>query len=223
MDLISYLDSNISNSAGIIQFAKDGKYEEAMILSLNDERPSVEFIENYCSDPNYKQLIVEFVWNPDTDSERYVFTLVQDKNCAEQDRSIFVQTSLNIFYSKFNFKQLIQALDKMVVGAPLLLKSEIQRVRLGIFNHWFSTGPIEMWQKGEIFNENIVREKVSNRPDILQTKLNFQGLAFIFNFDGSESVPYHVLKTPTCFQDGDLWKVDVDLVLRTMKLLLISD
>mgnify|MGYP005841240191 CR=1 FL=1 len=48
-------------------------------------------------------------------------------------------------------------------------------------------------------------------------KLNYQGLAFIYNFDGSKSGPYHILKTPCCYRQGDEWVVDIDLVNKNMR------
>lgn len=36
MNIISIISQSISAPAGVIQFAKDGKYEEAWVISLSD-------------------------------------------------------------------------------------------------------------------------------------------------------------------------------------------
>jgi hypothetical protein len=207
----------IKNSSGVIQFAKDGKYEESWIISINDSRPTIEEIKNYVEADNYQKLIVEYIWNQDIDEERYVLTVIQDDGCIEKDRNKFVEKCLGIFYGELSFDDLVKQIDKQIVGREFLLQHPVQRVRLGVFNHWFSVGPIEMWDTGDDLSKEVIEQKIKVRPEVEKSNLNYQGLAFIYNFDGSLPGPYHILKTPTCHKKDEGWAVDTDLVYENMR------
>lgn len=217
MSLIQDISQSIKLPSDTIQFAKDGKYEEAWIISLDDIQPSDKEIKKYIESNDYKNLIVEYIWNQNIDEQRYVLTVIKDESCQEKNDIQFVQKCLNIFYQKLSFSETLKSIDKEIIGHEFLLKHPVQKVRLGIFNHWFSTGPIEMWNKGEKFNRAMIENKIKARPEIAKTKLNYQGLAFIYNFDGSFLGPYHVLKTPTCHKQNNEWIVDISLVCQNMK------
>ncbi|MEA2056197.1 MAG: hypothetical protein U9O78_00550 [Patescibacteria group bacterium] len=220
MTLIQNISQSIKVPAGVIQFAKDGKYEEAWILSLKDDKPTMQEIKQYIELDDYEKLIVEYIWNQDVDEKRYVLTVIQDEGCQEQNRAQFITKCLNIFYEQVSFTKVLTRIDQEIIGHEFLLKQPVQRVRLGVFNHWFSVGPIEMWDSGDEFDEKSVTTKIKARPEVERSKLNYQGLAFIYNFDGSLPGPYHVLKTPTCHQDGDEWVVDIPLIYKNMRQLL---
>lgn len=148
-------------------------------------------------------MIVEYIWNQDVDEKRYVLTVIQDQGCQEKDKYQFVKKCLDIFYEKVSFEETLKRIDQEIIGHDFLLRHPVQRVRLGIFNHWFSVGPIEMWDSGDDdLSEEAVRKKIKARPEVEKSRLNYQGLAFIYNFDRSLLGPYHVLKTPTCHKDG---------------------
>ncbi|MBU1110159.1 hypothetical protein KKB83_00890 [Patescibacteria group bacterium] len=219
MNILNLLTSQITEPARIIQFAKDGKYEEAWIINLSQNRPVAEEVEHYIDEGNYKELIVEYIWKPDVNDSRYVLTVFHD-NCLEKDKYKFISICLDCFYNKLEFQQLIDEIDQGIVGGPFLLRQPVQRVRLGVFNYWFSLGPIELWDKGDKLDKEVVTKHIKTRPDIERSKLNYQGLAFIYNFDRSLPGPYHVLKTPCCVRHNNEWVVDIDLVYNNMKLML---
>jgi len=166
---------------------------------------------------NYQKLIVEYIWNQDIDEERYVLTVIQDDGCIEKDRNKFVEKCLGIFYGELSFDDLVKQIDKQIVGREFLLQHPVQRVRLGVFNHWFSVGPIEMWDTGDDLSKEVIEQKIKVRPEVEKSNLNYQGLAFIYNFDGSLPGPYHILKTPTCHKKDEGWAVDTDLVYENMR------
>lgn len=217
MSLNPELSALIDSSAEVIQFAKDGKYEEAWIISLKDDFPSNDEINEYVSADDYEKLIVEFIWNNDVDEERYVLTVIQDDTCAEKDEYEFVKKCLDIFYEEKSFSDLIEKINQQIIGKEFLFEQPVQKIRLGVFNHWFSVGPIEMWDTGEVLDSKKIAQKIKSRPEVEKSKLNYQGLAFIYNFDGSKSGPYHILKTPCCYKQGDEWVVDIDLVNKNMR------
>lgn len=39
-------------------------------------------------------------------------------------------------------------MDSVLIGKPYLFQDEPDLIRIGIINHWFSVGPILLWQKG---------------------------------------------------------------------------
>ena len=217
MSFPQQIASQITTSPQVIQFAKDGKYEEAWIVNLDEKQPAKDEVQDYVNEGEYKKLIVEYIWNPDMDEERYVLTVIQDKGCQEQDRFEFVRKCFKIFYDQLNFSDLIRQIDQQIIGKEFLLQHLVQRVRLGVFNHWFSVGPIELWDEGEKLDPAVIEQKIKDRPEVEKSKLNYQGLAFIYNFDGSLPGPYHVFKTPCCYRQEDEWVVDTDLVNENLK------
>jgi hypothetical protein len=216
MKLLDTISTDTKEPAQVIQFAKDGKYEQSWIISLINKHPNLNDIESYLSNEPYENLIVEYIWNPEVDANRYVLTVIQDGSCKVKDGKEFVSTCLDIFYSRLDFPSVIQALNSRIVGSDFLLNSNVELVRLGIFNHWFSTGPIDLWETGELLEKHVIDERINLRPEIRSTSLNYQGLAFIYNFNKNLSGPYHILKTPCCKKAGNIWAVDNDLVFKWM-------
>jgi hypothetical protein len=202
------LAEHIRTAPDILQFAKDRNYEKAWIIKSPEARPSTAAIEKYLAREKFEVLIVEYVWNSDDDDNRFVLTLFQDERVRVRDRARFVQTSVDLFYEKLPFATLMNALDAKIIGKTYLLQEPVDAVSLGIFNYWFSTGPINIWEAGEEFNEATVRERITARPDIERTRRNFQGLLFKFNVHGDHDGPYYGFKSPCCKKDGDLWVVD---------------
>ncbi len=91
---------------------------------------------------------------------------------------------------------------------------------MGIFNYWLSVGPVELWNKGEIYNFEDVRLKIMARPEVETTNLNYQGLLFRFNTNGSLKGPYFGIKTPCCHQLNGQWVIDFEMVDRWIRFML---
>jgi hypothetical protein len=211
------MEPNIPTPPQTIQFAKDGEYEEAWIIHLYDKKPTDKEMKNYVADKDFKKLIVEYIWNPDNDAQRYVLTVIKNENMKINDDLIFVQGCFNLFYDKLDFESLIKRFNSEIIGTNSLFKTPVELVRLGVFNHWFSVGPIDLWNKGEELNKNTLINKIENRPEVGKSKLNYQGLAFIYNFHNQNSGPYHILKTPCCKKIKDEWVVDKDIIFDYIK------
>jgi len=210
----------ITTAPDIVQFAKDRKFEEAWIISRSAPRPSDEDCREYLQKEKFELLIVEYVWNSGEDDRRFVLTLLQDKHVKMRDPEQFLKTSIDLFYKKLDFMSLMNALDAEVIGKEYLLQQPVDAVTIGIFNYWFSAGPIDLWKTGENYSEETIREKITARPEIQKTRLNFQGLFFKFNADGRFNGPYYGLKTPCCKKDGNLWAVDFPTTFRWMRFML---
>ena len=223
MDVVNFLSQKIKSPAEVIQFAKDGKYEESWIIALGEEPPSKEDISKYVNKESYGKLIVEYIWNLEDDASRFVLTVIQDKNCIVQSGTDFIEICLDVFYLKEDFLPFIGEINNRIIGQNFLFQSPVEIVRMGIFNHWFSTNPIDLWKAGEELKRESIFAKIKERPEIKRTNLNYQGLAFIYNFNGSLAGPYHILKTPCCKKTGEDWTVDSTLSYFYMEQLIGKD
>jgi hypothetical protein len=210
----------ITTSPDTVQFAKDRKFEEAWIIRSSAPRPSSEECRKYLQKERFELLILEYVWNSEDDDRRFVLTLLQDKHVKMRNPEEFVKTSLDLFYKKLDFMSLMNALDAQVIGKESLFQNPVHAVSIGIFNYWFSTGPIDLWKTGDSYNEERFRDKITARPEIQKTRLNFQALYFRFYTDGRYDGPYYGFKTPCCKKDGDFWVVDFPTTFRWMRFML---
>ena len=213
----------ITTSPDVLQFAKDKKYEEAWIIKSSETRPSAGECKKYLDKETFGVLIVEYVWNSDNDDKRFVLTMFQDKACKLQNADEFVKVCLDFFYGQIDFSNLINGLDQNVIGREYLFKYPVESASMGVFNHWFSVGPVDLWKAEDRYNEDEIKEKLESRLDVVKTKLNYQGLFFRFNASGKYNGPYYGLKTPCCKKDGDFWIVDFSKTFYWMKFMLVAD
>ena len=223
MTLKARLAQIVTTPPDVVQFSKDKKYEEAWIIKSSSARPSDDQRKRYLDKEKFEVLIVEYVWNSEDDDNRFVLTLFQDKRVKMRNPEEFLKTCLDLFYSKPDFLTLMNTLDAKVIGKPYLLQDPADEATIGIFNYWFSTGPVTLWKRGENYTEQTVRKKITARPTIEKTRLNFQALLFRFNVDGNYDGPFYGFKTPCCKRDGDLWIVDYAKTFYWMKFMLFDD
>ena len=214
------LSEIIISKPDILQFAKDGKYEECWIIPLTQSKPSGKKIKDYLQKDKFKTLIVEYIWNSCDDSHRFVLTLFLDKKCQLQDPKKFINISLDLFYDYQDFKTFIQVIDNKIIRREYLLNNPVDSIGIGIFNHWFSVGPAELWSKGDKYNIDIIKSKILAHPEIEKTTLNYQGLVFRFNTDGNLNGPFYGIKTPCCNKIGNKWTVDFKKIDYWIKLML---
>lgn len=209
----------IKTKPDVIQFAKDRKYEEAWIIPLTEGRPQDIEINTYLSKESFTILIVEYIWNSTDDDSRFVLTFFQDSKCKLQNPQLFMKICLDLFYGYDGFTDLIDTLDSEVVGHKYLLTNNVNSANIGVFNHWLSVGPVDVWKIGEEYNPLIISQKIMVRPDVEKSNLNYQGLLFRFNVDGLEDGPYYGIKTPCCKKEDSNWCLDynkIDLWMRTI-------
>lgn len=217
MSLLDTLSQQITGFPDTIQFAKDRKYEEAWIIDLAGQRPSQQEISAYLSKDDYQLLIVEYIWNSQTDSERFVLTVFLDHHCQVQDQQQLVNLCLDLTENYQNFAHFIERFDREIIGHSYLLRQQPDLCNMSIFNHWLSVGPVDLWTAGEKLDVQRVRQQIATRPEIERSLLNYQGLLFRFNTDEQHDGPVYGLKTPCCQKIGAAWVVDYDLVDRWMK------
>lgn len=210
--LIDTLSANIQSRPDTLQFAKDRKFEEAWIIPVDKPLPDERQLKDYLTRDRFKVLIVEYCWNSNDDDNRFVLTIFQDEKCQLKDPETFLRMNLDLYKNHSDFSNLCKTLDGQVVGGDYFFKTPVEAVTIGIFNHWVSAGPLDLWKSGEIYRQDIVESKLATRPDIMSTSLNYQGLMFRFNFSGQYRGPYYGIKAPCCIKSGDFWKVDIDKI-----------
>jgi len=218
--LKNVLEKIILTKPDILQFAKDRKYEEAWIVNLNEQKPSEQQIKNYLGKEKFETIIVEYIWNSKDDDSRFVLTLFLDKKCKLKDPKTFINISLELFYDYLDFYSFIKTLNNKIIGSEYLLMNSVDSVNLSVFYHWLSVGPVELWEKGKLYNLEEIKSKIKSRPEIEKTSLNYQGLLFRFNINGKENGPYYGIKTPCCDKLGEEWVIDYIKIDYWMKLML---
>lgn len=62
----------------------------------------------------------------------------------------------------------------------------------GIFNHWFSVGPVDLWKAGDQISERAIRERITVRPEVEKTNLAYEAL--LFKFQRQRKVRWPVLR-----------------------------
>lgn len=216
----SKLQEIIVTRPDVIQFAKDRKYEEAWIIDLSNPQPTESQIKQYLEREKFNIIIVEYIWNSKDDDNRFVLTLFLDEHCELKNSNDFVSISFDLFYHYSDFSGFLSRLDAEVVGSKYLLLNQPDAINLGVFNHWLSVGPVDLWQEGEVYKPDEVGAKITARPDISRTVLNYQGLLFRFNSRGNHNGPYYGIKTPCCHKINDGWVIDFEKVDNWIKLML---
>lgn len=205
------MENLISGKPDMIQFAKDGKYESAWKIMISDGRPTAEEIQSYLDAEEFNDLIVEYLWKSRDGENANVMTLFHNENMAVESNHDFINFSLDAFYDYTTFGDFKNYIDKRIIGFDFLFKSPVDVIRIGILNHWFSVGPVDLWKRGEVRPTlDQIRQKVLSNPKLNPSALNYQSLAFIFNFDKKLRGPYYVLKAPCSKKTESGWEVDFE-------------
>jgi hypothetical protein len=210
--LLDVLSPHLQNPPDTLQFAKDRKYEESWIISHGESRPANKEIASYLNHEKYNLIIVEYIWNSKDDDKRFVLTIYFDDKCRLKDPERFIFYSLNLFYQYPGYRKFLGELNDKVIGQDSLFQHPIEAVNIGIFNHWMSVGPLDLWGKGHPYQQRIIEDLINSRPEIKESALNYQGLLFRFNLTGNLPGPYYGIKTPCCTQIDSKWVIDFDKV-----------
>ena len=214
------LSEKITSNPDTLQFAKDRRYEEAWIIRKTPPLPEEKAIQSYLSQEKFETLIAEFIWNSQDDDHRFVLTLFQDRQCRLKDPFSFPGLCLDLFQNYPGFEKFIQRLNQKLIGWSYLFSTPIESIDLGIFNHWLSVGPLELWREGGTYQNKMIRKKIRSRPEIEKSELNYQGLLFRFNVSGKVGGPCYGIKTPCCKKEGSGWMIDYPKLDHWVRLML---
>lgn len=194
-----------------IQFAKDGKYEEAWVIDINDPRPEDKDFQEYLDRETFNDLIVEFLWRSRDGENLNVITLMHNENLKASSHLDFMNLSLRTLHEYVNFEWFTRFINSEIIGFDFFLKAPLDIVRVGVMNHWFSVGPVDLWKKGDpIPDMETVKTKIAANPKLNPTVLNYQALAFLFNADKKLAGPFHVIKAPCAKLNGESWEMDYE-------------
>jgi len=68
-----------------IQFAVDGKYENAWVIDINDPRPTEEQLQDYLIKEEFSELVVEYIWRSSDGENANVVTIGKKRQPACQE------------------------------------------------------------------------------------------------------------------------------------------
>ncbi len=194
-----------------IQFAIDGKYENAWVIDINDPRPTEDQLQDYLIKEEFSELVVEYIWRSTDGENAIVVTIGKNDNLLAKNSADFMKLTLDVFYDYGNFDDFVNYIDRKVIGLDFLFKAPLDAIRVGVLNHWFSVGPVDLWRRGEVFPTlDAIKTKVATNPRLSPTSLNYQAVAFIFNLDRKLRGPYHVIKTSAAKKTNSGWEVDYE-------------
>ena len=213
--MIEKVAKYIKSRPRTIQVAKDGKWEQSWIIELSQGSPSRMDIQDYMNRGAYKDVAVEVVFD-EPQGQHFILGLTYNDylhvKTAEEFLGVFIDASIH--YD--TFQSFIVKLNHQIIGQNVLFAGSPDLIRIGIVNHWFTVGPCLVWQKGwpKEMSKMQLDQRLATKPEVIETKLNYQGMSFIFNIKGDAPGLCHWMKSPCSMKEGDLWRLDRAMILR---------
>lgn len=206
--MITEISKFITAPPEIIQIAKDGKWESCLIIDLRIHIPKEKDIDNFLSGPKYNSLAAELIF-----PGNFIWGMIFRKGLKVSSGKGFIIELIQFALSFSNFTTFCNDVETNLLGFTGLFKEEPDLIRIGIVNHWFSVGPLLVWEKGND-KELLVSDlnlKLKGKAEVAKSNLNYQRLSFIFATQDIK-MPYHWMKSPCAKQDSKSWVVDIDQV-----------
>lgn len=211
--MVDKISKYIQSAPFRLQIAKDGKWESA--LSLSPVEVSRDELQSFLERDSYSKIAVEALF---TDSRGLVYVLGLQYNNSLFVKSVldFLQLVIDGATNYHGFPLFIQNLDEKLIGQNNLLQGEPDLIRIGVVNHWFTVGPCLIWQRGQekAMTDSLLREKLQYNPNVIQTKLNYQGMSFIFNIKEVSPGVCHWMKSPCSNFQNSIWRLDQPMILQ---------
>lgn len=208
-----------SNFSGpyLLQIAKDDVWEKTWDIDLSRPLPSDNDIEKYINASKYKTLAIEILFKKSKES--FILGLSFNTGLLTGTLLDFLRTVVEETSHYADFISFVSRLDHKLVGKKYLLEGTPDLIRIGIVNHWFSVGPILLWQKGENkeLSQGRLYEKYHFKPEVVKTSLNYQGMSFIYNIKNKSPGLCHWMKSPCSTYNKGVWQLDNMLILRYLQ------
>lgn len=216
--MVKAITKYIKDKPYFAQIAKDGVWESAFKINLTNPDFKDAKLQLYLMRKPFQNLDAELFFK-DSDEEVYVLGLTFNKKLLTQSSMEFITNIITLAKEFINFEDLINDLDATLIGKQYLFKGEPDLIRIGIVNHWFSVGPILLWQKGwkKEINNIILQERLSVKPEVVRTNLNYQGMSFIFNMNNSSPGVRHWIKSPCSKKMNGEWMLDEKKIIHYLK------
>jgi hypothetical protein len=206
----------ITNPPFALQISKDDKWEEAWIIDISKSQPTENELEEYLKKNETENIAIEILFKDEAD-QVYILGLFFNNHLLTKTTKEFLLTVLTEAYEFQDYLTLLSNLDQKLIGHKYLLESEPDIIRIGIVNHWFSVGPVMVWQQGleKEISEGLLNERLNIKPEVVKTDLNYQGMSFIFDLEEKEIC--HIMKAPCSKYEDGFWKLDNKLILHYLK------
>ena len=206
----------ISSRPALIQIAKNDVWENTWDIHP-EKLPNIDEINKYLTTDQTAKIGIEIVFSQPEGI--YILGLVHNHHLLTPTSMSFLQAVLSEIQTYSDFSTFINNLDLKLVGERYLLQNPLDLIRLGIVNHWFSVGPLQVWGKGnsKTVNSGDITKLLISRPEIAASKLNYQGLSFIFNPREESPGLRHWIKSPCSNKVGDTWKVIPEKVIKYLE------
>jgi hypothetical protein len=213
--MVQKIAKYISQKSFLIQIAKDNVWEKTWNIKPFEALPDASMINSYLNESAYKNVAIEALFKDD-ESRVYILGLVYNPHLKAKAPQEFIEIFISETAQFIDFATFISNLDSKIVGQQFFLQGEPDLIRIGIVNHWFSVGPCDIWTKGEVkkMSHVLLETKLSLKPEVVETNLNYQGMAFLFNAQEEEPGLRHWIKSPCSNFTNGAWKLDEQLIFK---------
>lgn len=209
--MLQSVAKSITTRPVLIQIAQNDVWEKTWDI-LPNTLSSAEEIDSYLSQNPSATISLEVIFTQPEGN--YILGICHNTSLLTKTPKEFLQTIFETISAYTDFSTFIHQLDNQLIGQDYLLSHDPDLIRLGIVNHWFSVGPLLVWQKGDpiISNKIALQDLLNSRPDIISTQLNYQGLAFITNPQNEAPGLRHWIKSPCSKKEESNWIVQSDMI-----------
>lgn len=216
--MVSKVAKYITQKPFLIQVAKDNVWEDTWNIEPYIKTPDAKEIVEYLTSKPFETIAIEALFR-DAEDKVYILGLVFNDHLKIKSPEQFINCFVSAVSHFRDFKTFIGDLDNSLVGQKYLLEEELELVRIGIVNHWFSVGPCDIWKEGESMEMSInkLKERLQTKTEVIRTNLNYQGMAFLFNLEEKEPGLRHWVKSPCSKKVGEYWELDNELILKYLR------
>jgi hypothetical protein len=211
--MISQISEEIKQKPFLLQIAKDDIWENVWSIDLSKGFPNRKEINKYLDKNKFKTIALEIIFK-NSKNNLFVLGLVFNSFLKTKTPTDFLEKIINEINNFSNFQNFIFKLNQVLLGQKYILCGTPDLIRLGIFNHWFSVGPMLLWKKGweKQINDKFFEERFSTKPAVVETKLNHQGMSFIYNPQNRFPGFRHWIKSPCSKFENGKWILDKTMI-----------
>lgn len=208
------LFKDIPNKTSAVQIALDDVWEKAWIIQP-PKRPILSDIEKYLTQP-HKLVNVETIYH--SSDGTYIFGLdyiPQGNNKDPKFIDSFIQQGSN----PTSFNHFLEILNQSLPFPQEFFNGFPDIVRIGVVNHWFSIGPIALWQKGNPLkiSRDELNKILQSNPLVSRSNLNYQGMSFVYNLYPTPSQICYWVKAPCSHKENGYWQLDSNLIRKYLQ------
>jgi hypothetical protein len=210
---LSLISGTIAGKPYVAQIAKDNRWEDCWIINLDKNVPGKTELSDYLGKSPFSSLAIELLFK-NTRNQTTIFGVIHNASLNKKAPLDFLSAILELSLGAPSFSALISQLEKEVIGRRyLLFASSPDLIRIGVVNHWFSIGPIDIWKAPsppQLSREELL-SLLGKKPEVDSSARNYQGVSFIYNTNPLGL--YYWIKPQCGSPEGRIWRVDTEIVL----------